>query len=100
MYRRRLFQGNSRRKALDEIRKIYIFLRRSDFEISAKSRPLFLILSYCSKNVFARFANFPLNVDEFFVGISRTVSAFFDDGDLQRCLPTYAWRTCKPKFLT
>ena len=38
LYRRQILQENIRWKALDEIYKIYMFLHRSDLNISAKSR--------------------------------------------------------------
>ena len=42
LYRRQILQENIRRKALDEIYNIYMFLHRSDLNISAKFRQTFL----------------------------------------------------------
>ena len=43
LYRRQILQENIRWKALDEIYKIYMFLHRSDLNISAKFRQFFRI---------------------------------------------------------
>ena len=41
LYRRQILQENIRWKALDEIYNIYMFLHRSDLNISAKFRETF-----------------------------------------------------------
>ena len=46
LYRRRFLQVNTRWKALDEIYKIYILLRRSDLRMSAKNRQHFFANEY------------------------------------------------------
>ena len=47
LYRRQILQENIRWKALDEIYNIYMFLHRSDLNISAKFRETFS--HFCSK---------------------------------------------------
>ena len=42
LYRRQILQQNIRWKALDEIYKIYMFLHRSDLNISEKNRQIIL----------------------------------------------------------
>ena len=45
LYRRQILQENIRRKALYEIYKIYMFLHRSDLNISANFHQTFLAFS-------------------------------------------------------
>ena len=61
LYRRQILQENIRWKALDEIYKIYMFLHRSDLNISEKNRHIIL---HFVANV-ARFRFFKKLVEQF-----------------------------------
>ena len=55
LYRRQVLQENIRWKALDEIYKIYMFLHRSDLNVSEKNR---LCFSHFFLQIFAKFVIF------------------------------------------
>ena len=123
LYRRQNLQENIRWKALDEIYKIYIFLHRSDLNISPKSRSSFPMLATenlnqhhlsqdCERDLSlvpmkryfsAIFAMFMINVDEvlsYFREYFQKTIIWKTHGYLQRCLPNFACLIRKPNVLT
>ena len=72
LYRRQILQENIRWKALDEIYKIYMFLHRSDLNISENFRQTFRIFRHNFAKV-RFFEFFPVILAQFFeeiIGIS------------------------------
>ena len=72
LYRRQILQINIRRKALDEIYKIYMLLHRLDLNISEKNRQTF---SHFSAN-FAKIRYFSIYFGDFCSDFDEILSEF------------------------